>query len=669
MKFLYPNFLWALLFVAIPIIIHLFYFRRYKRVLFSNTKFLQEVKEEKATKNKLKHLLVLLSRILTIIFLVLAFAQPFLPKNKQSSLSEKLISVYLDNSFSMQAEGQGYLLFDEAKNLAKKIIDSYSENNKFQILTNDFEAKHQRIVSKAEALTLVDELIVGPAIQDKSRVKEKQDLSAKNFEGQVVLYQLSDFQLGNGLAEADSTNFLNLVRFEPSNLRNISIEELSMESPVQLLGQNNKLLVKLSNQSNEEQSGSFQMILNGVPKSLGNYTIPPKDFVIDTLSFTINQEGWNQGQITLNDYPLSFDDDYYFSFYVENQMEVYCIYEGNAEKYPKAVFAGNEQVNFKSSSSKAIDYNLIKDQHLLILSELNSISTGLSEAIKLFLEQGGQVYIIPSSEINLASYNQFLASLSFGTWSPKKNENKKLSQLNLEHELVQGIFEEAPSKLEMATINSIYPLSKSLQQINILSFADGASFVTAGNFGRGTVYLQNGSLNKADNNFAEQAIFAPLVFKMAILGLKNHYLSFWIDANTGILLKKSPKNSESLLSLRREAVEIIPQKSIYNGELMLNIPGNNLLSGHYTVENKEEAYLAKVSLNYKRSESQLAYYSKEEMEQYYLNTGVQILENNLAAINENIKDLEDGKSFWKLCLILALIFLAFEVILLRFIPN
>ncbi|MCB0509851.1 MAG: hypothetical protein KDC82_03735, partial [Bacteroidetes bacterium] len=168
---------------------------------------------------------------------------------------------------------------------------------------------------------------------------------------------------------------------------------------------------------------------------------------------------------------------------------------------------------------------------------------------------------------------------------------------------------------------------------------------------------------------AEQAIFAPLVFKMAILGLKNHYLSFWIDANTGIMLKRAPKNAESLLSLKRESVEIIPQKSIYNGELMLHVPGNKLLSGHYTVENEEESYFAKVSLNYQRSESQLNYYSRDEMEEFYLNSNVEILENNLAQINENIKDLEDGKSFWKLCLILALIFLAFEVILLRFIPN
>jgi len=46
MQFLYPSFLWALLALAIPIIIHLFYFRRFKKVFFTNVKFLKEVKEE-----------------------------------------------------------------------------------------------------------------------------------------------------------------------------------------------------------------------------------------------------------------------------------------------------------------------------------------------------------------------------------------------------------------------------------------------------------------------------------------------------------------------------------------------------------------------------------------------------------------------------------------------
>jgi len=80
MGFLYPSFLWALLAIAIPIIIHLFYFRRFRTVYFTNVRFLKEVKEQTSNRQKIRNLLVLLSRILALAFLVFAFAQPYLTK-------------------------------------------------------------------------------------------------------------------------------------------------------------------------------------------------------------------------------------------------------------------------------------------------------------------------------------------------------------------------------------------------------------------------------------------------------------------------------------------------------------------------------------------------------------------------------------------------------------
>ena len=78
MEFLYSTFLYALALVAVPIIIHLFNFRKFKTVYFSNVKFLKSVKEKTKSQSQLKHLLILLSRILMIAFIVFAFAQPYL---------------------------------------------------------------------------------------------------------------------------------------------------------------------------------------------------------------------------------------------------------------------------------------------------------------------------------------------------------------------------------------------------------------------------------------------------------------------------------------------------------------------------------------------------------------------------------------------------------------
>ncbi len=103
MSFLYPSFLWALGVLLIPIIIHLFNFRRTTRVYFSNNRFLRQVKEATTAKRRLKHYLILASRLLFLFFLVITFCQPIIPAREQMGGNRNIV-LYLDNSQSMSAQ-------------------------------------------------------------------------------------------------------------------------------------------------------------------------------------------------------------------------------------------------------------------------------------------------------------------------------------------------------------------------------------------------------------------------------------------------------------------------------------------------------------------------------------------------------------------------------------
>jgi hypothetical protein len=102
MNFLYPSFLFGLAAISIPIAIHLFNFRRTRKVYFTNVAFLKNVDTTTSSFRRLKHILILFARIAFIAFLVLAFAQPFIPASQnqeQSALQNKgLTSIYVDNS-------------------------------------------------------------------------------------------------------------------------------------------------------------------------------------------------------------------------------------------------------------------------------------------------------------------------------------------------------------------------------------------------------------------------------------------------------------------------------------------------------------------------------------------------------------------------------------------
>ena len=80
MNFKYPFFLYFILLSIIPVIIHFINFRKHKKILFSNVKLLQAIKHKKSSYNKLKDIILMLTRMLAVSLLAISFAQPFFEK-------------------------------------------------------------------------------------------------------------------------------------------------------------------------------------------------------------------------------------------------------------------------------------------------------------------------------------------------------------------------------------------------------------------------------------------------------------------------------------------------------------------------------------------------------------------------------------------------------------
>ena len=64
MQFKHPELLYALFFLLIPIIVHLFQFRKFQKEAFTNVSFLKEVTIQTRKSSQLKKRLTLLTRLL-----------------------------------------------------------------------------------------------------------------------------------------------------------------------------------------------------------------------------------------------------------------------------------------------------------------------------------------------------------------------------------------------------------------------------------------------------------------------------------------------------------------------------------------------------------------------------------------------------------------------------
>lgn len=188
MSFNYPQFLWALTALAIPIIIHLFNFRRTTRIFFSNTRFLKQVKQETTQKRKLKRYLILASRLLFLFFLVLAFAQPFLPAREQLTSQRNLV-IYLDNSYSMSAPVQEKVRgLDAAIAYVREIAELFPAETRFKLLTNDFAPFSNSFKSKSE---IIDQL---SQIRFSSTARNATEIIKRIGESNNTVFWISDFQ-------------------------------------------------------------------------------------------------------------------------------------------------------------------------------------------------------------------------------------------------------------------------------------------------------------------------------------------------------------------------------------------------------------------------------------------------------------------------------------------
>lgn len=674
MQFIFPNFLWALGLLAIPIIIHLFYFRRFKKVYFTNVKFLKEVKEETSSRSKIKNLLILLSRLLAAAAMIFAFAQPYIPSNEQKIAGKKGISVYVDNSYSMSAQANDVSLLNKAKQKAQEIISAYGEDERFQILSNNFSAIQQRILTKEEALNAIDGILERPEVYPLSQVynRQRQALNQENFDSKIF-YQISDFQrnITDAFAPEDSTEQINLIPLQSVQDINVSIDSSWFESTIPMIGQANKLIIKLTNHSDEDKEGiRLNVNYENQTKPLGIKSINARSSILDTVSLTLTQPGWNTAKISIVDYPITFDDNYQIAFEVKDQIDVLTISENTQNAYLDALFKGINLINSSHQKSSKISYSEFSNYELIILDDLNNISSGLSAAIATYIQNGGNILIFPGKNANTQSYNPFLSNINANTLSSYIQKDKEVGNLNMEEYLFRDVFESRVRNITLPKVSGAFAINnlQARGEERILTFRDGKTYLGKYRKGLGNVYLCASPLDQDINNLVQNAeIFVPMIFKMSISSGAKYPIAYTIGKNRNIEIPEVAQNND--IVYRIEGTEsYIPSQLRSNGKTLLNVGDNITKAGIYNVVLGENE-IQKVAYNYNNLESELDYYNTEDLTNLYGDDAI-IFSNQLEAnFSQLITEKDQGRTYWRWCLILALIFLGIEQLLLRLLKS
>ncbi len=689
MQFIHPLFLIALTSLAIPILIHLFNFRKFKKVYFTNVRWLQEIQQETKKQSQLRQLLILLARLLALASLVIAFAQPYIPASKQQKkiTGQRAVSIYVDNSFSMESLTTDGKLIDVAKNKALEIASAYSPSDLFQLVTNDFEGRHQRFVSSEELRKLVDEVQVSASARTISEVINRQnDMTTETGKMSMDAYLISDFQKTTSqllTAKPDTGISWFLVPLAATKRNNLYIDSVYFMSPVHQPGQPAGLRVVIRNSSGESlEKIPVKLTINSIQKALASISVEPNSTTEITLSYTENGAGIQYGLVEITDYPIIYDDKYYFAYPVLPSIPVFAINEKNENVYLNALFLNDSSIQFTNGQVKQLNYTKLFSNSLLILNSPEEISSGLAQEVNRFVRGGGNLVVFPPLSGNTDSYNALLALFNLSGYGTVDTARQRLAVINVESELYNDVFDKddngkvaLPKNIDLPMVFRHYAYKPAIgSDIETLcKLPDNQPFLISAPCEKGKIYLFFAPLDESWTIFPKHMIFVPTLFKIALLSNHPPPLCYTAGEQATIQIPVDSVIETHIFKLKKTGseFEIIPGIRKFGTNISLLINDQVRDAGFYHVISGKNT-ISGIAFNFNRKESDLTCLSPSALDEQIKRLPVKdirIIKEKRTSIIREIHQIKQGTPLWKLFIILALLFLASEIALIRLVKH
>lgn len=611
----------------------------------------------------------------------MVFAQPYIPVlNSDASNETETVCIYIDNSFSMENENEQGRIIEIARREAIKISEAYSAGTNFLLFTNDLEARHQHLISRDQFRDLVSEINVSPASLSYSNLLKAWKETVRNkahVSGNVSLYIISDFQKGfldNYNSDNDSLFNAFFLPIRAEKTKNLTIDSCWFESPYRKFGASEELFVKITNHSNEIfKNVPVELYISDSVRAIAGIDIEPESSGITSVQYVNRTKGHYLCRAEISDYPVTYDNSYYLSYEVADSLNILSI-EGNGSNIHFAsLFETDPYFNYISTDAGQIDYSTLARYNLIILDEVYEITSGLRDELSSFVENGGNLIIIPSGTINMESYNSLLLKMSSAVLLDKDTSRTRVKDILYSSDVYVDVFRSQDANIDLPFTSILYPVSRGVQSnvSVLLKTENGNSLLSVSYYGEGKCYFFGAPVRDENTNFHKHPLFVPTFINIALNSRPAGKISYTLDKSLNVKIPSSgERNGKSPIHLVSAdgAHDIIPATVNIKNALFLSLGSSVKDAGNYfvRVDNKNNST---ISFNYNRAESIQQYYSEKDLNDYIQNNllaNYAVSEIRPGEMISSFEHLAKGNRLWRWFLIGALVFLLLEILTIRY---
>ena len=682
MFFLQPLWLWALAALAIPVLIHLFNFRRPRRLAFSNLAFVRQVNREVVQRVRLKQWLLLLLRLLAIAALVLAFSGPVWsdeqggPKGGNQS-----VVIVIDDSPSMQVGNEGGQFLQQARALAQEIIRQHDANDEFQVRFVSNLAGMAGFARRTAALQGLEQPLLPGArsLSLATLLRQESRLFQSATYAQRHLYVISDFQRQATFAdslkptEIPQNLQLTLVPLPTRPQRNLYLSDLAFTDLVIQQGKPATLKARLHNDGPDPvPNATIRMEVEGEPAALQTVELEAGGTTDFEVSFQVKRTGWLSGKLWVEDQPNRFDNERYFTFYVPERPQVLLVMGAKPLPYLNTFYtrvATEFQARVLPQEQLAgVD---LKQYRVVVLAGVSQLSEGVAQRLADWVRQGGGLLTFAGPEAT--ALNNLYATLQAGRFQNWVTSPQPVTvkEPPLDHPLFAEMFRrDARAKVDLPVLKAYQRFTPGGGiETTLLQTQSGEILLQEAEADKGRILTCTTLPDPVYTDLPVRTLFAPLVYQATLRLGNTAQARFGLDVNAPqpLAIRTLGEKTVKLIPEAGDRGEIVPEQYAQAGFRQLNFSSSPVQAGVYRVV-AGDSLLEKVAFNLPEAESQLAPPADFAPALQAIGLGdmpVQLLAGKLDLVRQQVQQNRAGIPLWKYFVLLAALCLLGEVVINR----
>ncbi len=647
----------AALGVIVPILIHLLNKARPKKVQWAAMELLQRVSQQKSRNIKLKDLLLMALRSLTLLLAALAMMRlVFTGSAELADGTPRDLVLAIDASYSMN-HGQFESRLSQAKRQAVQIVKSLPSGSQLSLVVMGSEPEVLMRHSDPDVEVLqdrLDTLEAQPVSLALADSLEAIDSLLKESDGsRKELILITDTQqqdwtdLTEGakrlLKQLGETSTASILQVSDEAVENLAISDLQMVSGVRRLDGFASLTASVVNYGNKAAASSVQLSHNDQEiDSVAVGPLQPGERQIVRLGSHLDQAGPNRFVASLAPDSLGDDNQTYLALDIPERLSVLMVegrdqesrYLDLALQLQRSGYASGLDVSTVLSASVGVAD--IEQADIIVLANVSDLPDDVIDSLESRVAAGAGLLVYGGDQVDDFSAERVLGQFLPFTWGanvlPDAGEKHTIQLASQTHRLAPELVRIEP-ELADSVVSAYHPVEVDDQSSVLLNLSNGSPLLVTRDYQAGRVaFVATGPGRQWSSLPLSPA--GPIVFHLLLdeLSAGGERRSYQVGESMEFSASVSDLGAEPKL-LHPDGQSSAPQRMAEQSDvsdILLDL-GKSEVEGFYQLDLGGHGEIELVAANLDTRESAVQPTSVEDLQLALADTGIQIRGNEQAA--------------------------------------